>query len=121
MSMIPLANVIMMGCQGGATAKKQIFIWLLWSWHSATSITVQITGSVATPALGQSYSLTCEVSGASGPVSAYQWRRDDTVLSETGPILSFSPLTLSDAGQYTCQVTVDGMMLSRTKDIRLTS
>ena len=85
-------------------------------------IAVRITGSVATPALGQSYSLTCEVAGASGPrpVGAYQWRRNDTVLSETGPTLSFSSLRLSDAGQYTCQVTVDGMMLSRTKDIRLT-
>ena len=89
--------------------------------HPAPSVTVWITGSVATPTLGQSYSLTCDVTGASGLVSAYQWRRDDTVLSETGSILSFSPLGLSDAGQYTCQVTVDGMMFSHTKDIRLTS
>jgi hypothetical protein len=87
----------------------------------ATSVNVQITGSVATPALGQSYSLTCEVSGASGPVSAYQWRKDGTVLSETGPTLSFSSLSLSDAGQYTCQVSADGMILNRTEDIRLTS
>ena len=77
--------------------------------------------SVATPALRQSYSLTCVVAGASGPVSAYQWRKDGTVLSETGQTLSFSSLSLSDAGQYTCQVSVDGMMHSRTEDIRLTS
>ena len=76
---------------------------------------------MATPALGQSYSLTCEVSGASGPVSAYQWRKDGAVLSETGQTLSFSSLTLSDAGQYTCQVSVDGVMVSRTEDISLTS
>jgi hypothetical protein len=43
------------------------------------------------------------------------------VLSETGSTLSFSFLSLSDADQYTCQVSVDGMMLSRTNDIRLTS
>ena len=76
---------------------------------------------MATPIPGQSYSLSCEVSGASAPVSAYQWRRDDTVLSETGQTLSFSSLSLSDAGQYTCQVSVDGMILSHTEDIRLTS
>ena len=54
-------------------------------------------------------------------ITAYQWRKGDTVLSETGQTLSFSSLTLSDAGQYTCQVSVDGMMVSRTEDIRLTS
>ena len=88
----------------------------------ATSVTVQITGSVATPALGRNYSLTCEVSGTSDPVSSYQWRKGDTMFSEAGPTLSFSSLSLSDAGQYTCQVTVDGMMFnSPAQDIRLTS
>ena len=41
------------------------------------------------------------------------------MLSETGSTVFFSSLRLSDAGRYTCQVTVDEMMLSRTKDIRL--
>ena len=86
--------------------------------HPGTS--VQITGSVATPALGQSYSLTCEVTRTNDTVSAYRWRKDDSEVS-TGPTLSFSSLSLSDAGQYTCQVSVDGVMLSRTEDIRLTS
>ena len=44
------------------------------------------------------------------------------MLSETGPTLSFSSLTLSDAGQYTCQVSVDGMTAnSPSQDIELTS
>ena len=34
------------------------------------------------------------------------------MLSETGPTLSFPSLRLSDAGQYTCQVTVHGIMYS---------
>ena len=91
------------------------------TFDSATSITVQITGSGATPSLGQSYSLSCEVAGANDPISAYQWRKDGTVLSETGTTLSFSSLSLSDAGQYTCQVSMDGIMFNSTRDIILTS
>jgi hypothetical protein len=90
-------------------------------WHPGSNVRVQIRDNGATPSLGQSYSLTCGVTGTSDPVSSYQWRKDGTVLSETGQTLSLSPLSLSDAGQYTCQVSVDGMMLSRTQDIRLTS
>ena len=87
----------------------------------ASGPTVQIRDSGATPAPGQSYSLTCEVSGASGPVSAYQWRRDGIEVSAE-PTLSFSSLTLSDAGQYICQVSVEGMIInSPPQDIRLTS
>ena len=88
--------------------------------HPAFSLSVQITGSEATLAPGQNYSLTC---GANGPVSAYQWRRDGVEIStDSESTLSLSPLTLSDAGQYTCQVTVDGMMAnSPPQDIRLTS
>ena len=68
-------------------------------------------------------SLTCEVTGDMGSItlSAYEWRKGDIVLSETGPTLSFSSLSLSNSGEYTCQVTVDEMMFSDTEDIRLTS
>ena len=90
---------------------------------SDLTVTVQIRDNGVTPALGQSYSLTCEVSGASDPVSSYQWRKGDTMLSEAGQTLSFSSLSLSDAGQYTCLVTVDGLMFNSPtpKDITLTS
>ena len=59
----------------------------------------------ATPTAGQSYALTCSVNEAT--VSSYQWRKDGAVLQgQTTEVLSFSPLRLSDAGRYTCKVTV---------------
>ena len=76
-------------------------------------MSVQITSS-GPPSLGQSgYSLTCDVTGAENLNSSitYQWTKDNgtqTQIQVGGDprVLSFSPLRLSDAGQYTCQVTV---------------
>ena len=87
-------------------------------------ITVQIRSNGAVPTLGQSYSLTCELTDASGLIpfefSMYQWRKDGTIVSTTSS-LSFSSLSLSDAGRYICQAIVDGITFSRAKDIRLSS
>ena len=59
----------------------------------------------ATPTVGRSYSLTCSVTG--GTVNSRQWRKDGAVLSgETMEMLSFSPLRLSDAGRYSCEISV---------------
>ena len=69
------------------------------------STCVHITDGVATPTLGQSYSLTCSVARAR--VTTYQWSKDGNPLNETGPILSFQSLSLSDCGLYTCAITVD--------------
>ena len=50
-------------------------------------------------------------------MTAYQWRKDSTVLAgESRALLSFSPLTVSDAGQYTCEVTVDNGTFIDTQD-----
>ena len=87
---------------------------------------VQITdmdSATGSPTLGQSYSLTCVVTEVDGPITPaiYQWMKDGIAVDYTGPTLSFSPLRLTDTGQYTCQVTVNGMTFSGTKDIRLPS
>ena len=66
---------------------------------------VQITDGVATPTLGQSYSLTCSVARA--VVTAFQWSKDGSELNETGPSISFQYLSLLDSGLYTCAITVD--------------
>ena len=86
---------------------------------SSVFISVHINGSVATPTVGQNYSLTCIVSGAR--VTSYQWWKDGTVLSVTAPILSLSPIGLSDAGQYSCNVTVDGVVYSDDENVVISS
>ena len=87
--------------------------------HPTITVTVAVSGD-GTPTAGQSYTLTCSVSGAS--VTTYQWRKDGSVLQgETTEMLSFSPLRLSDAGQYTCEVTVNSMTLTDDVDISIPS
>ena len=86
----------------------------------ALPISVQITGSVATPTAGESYTLTCSVSGAS--VTTYQWRKDGSVIQgQTTEMLSFSPLRLSDAGQYTCEVIVNSISLTDDENVIIMS
>ena len=80
------------------------------------AISVQITDS-GVPVLGQNgYSLTCNVSGTENlnPNITYQWTKNygsRVQVDSATRILSFSPLKLSDAGQYTCQVTISSLYL----------
>ena len=78
-------------------------------------ITAMVSGG--TPTVGESYSLTCTVTGADrlNPTIAYKWFKGTTVVSgETQSTLSFSSLSLSDAGQYRCDVTVSSTLLSQS-------
>ena len=78
-------------------------------------ITAMVSGG--TPTVGESYSLTCTVTGADrlNPTITYQWFKDNTVVSgETQSTLSFSSLSLSHAGQYRCDVTVSSTLLSQS-------
>ena len=76
--------------------------------------------------LGQSgYSLTCGVNGAENLNSSitYQWTKNNGTQTQiqvgTDPsFLLFSSLRLSDAGRYTCQVTVSSPYLNN--DITMT-
>ena len=82
------------------------------------SITVSIASSVSTPMVGSMYSLNCTVTGAerlidAGAMVTYRWLKNGAVISgQTMATLSFSSLTFSDAGSYTCQATVTSSLLS---------
>ena len=98
-------------------------------WHNTSTlsfialVSVRINSSVSTsPTVGQSHTLTCRVYGTDSPVTAYQWMKDGTLLSnEIQETLSFSSIMLSDAGEYTCEVTVESIKYSTVEEITITS
>ncbi len=81
----------------------------------APSITATVTSS-GPPLAGQSYTLTCTVTGGEAltPTITYEWTRGRTSVGGNGPILTFNPLTLSSSGQYVCTVTVTSDLLTTT-------
>ena len=81
-------------------------------------VDVQISdGYEATPTAGESYSLNCSTSGAKG--FTFQWRRRTSIVEPSSPsaMLSFSPLRLSDAGQYTCEATLGSRIFTDNFDV----
>ena len=65
--------------------------------------------STGTTVAGQSYTLHCNVIGIEKftPILSYKWTKNNGTLTHIGSdskTLSFSPLRLSDAGQYFCHV-----------------
>ena len=81
------------------------------------TITIRIIdGDAAPPVVGSMYSLTCIVTGAERLTDStifYQWFKDGAMVAEqTTKTLSFTFLTLSNAGSYTCQATIMSSFLS---------
>ena len=68
--------------------------------------------------VGSMYSLTCTVTGTerladAGAMVTYQWLKNGAMVSsQIMATLSFSPLTFSDTGSYTCQTTGTSSLLS---------
>ena len=88
------------------------------SLHAGPTVTVMVTPNGA-PVLGNDYGLTGDVTGDGNlsPSRTYQWTRDNgtgppTQVGTNSSSLSFSPLSLSDAGRYSCSVTVSSPYLN---------
>lgn len=66
--------------------------------------------------VGSAYSLNCTVSGVDRLTDAnitYLWWKDRSpVFNQTAEIMSFSSLTISDAGQYECKATITSHFIS---------
>ena len=75
-------------------------------------MSVQISDGGATSTAGENYQLTCSVSGTGNlnPTISYQWAKNSgsgrTQVGTDSHVLSFTPLQLSDAASYVCEVTV---------------
>ena len=54
-------------------------------------------------------------------MTTFQWNKDGIVQSVSGQLFSFQKLRLSDAGHYTCSVTVNAMTYNSSKDVILGS
>ena len=77
---------------------------------------------MVTPIAGEKFSLTCMVFGAT--VATYRWRVNDSVIQgKTSMTLSLSPLNLSNAGSYSCniKVTEDNMIYADDENITVQS
>ena len=87
-----------------------------------TVITVQVTFSCANDSLttGQTgFSLSCDVSetdNLNSPTFIYQWKKNGSVISDQQgrTFSSLSPLTASNAAQFTCEVTVSSPSLNES-------
>ena len=83
--------------------------------YSVSEISVVITYS-GVPTVGQSYSLTCSVSGADylNPNIVYQWFEtgDPGVVLARSANLQLPPLQLTEDSHYTCQATISSPYLT---------
>ena len=84
---------------------------------SDPKVVIVVSGDV-TPTVGMMLTLTCNVSGADMITShaiTYQWSRNGMAVSDqTQQTWSFSSLTFSDAGQYSCAVDISSNILPST-------
>ena len=85
---------------------------------SDPKVTVTISSGDVTPTAGMMLTLTCNVDGAemiTGRTTTYKWSRNGIVVSnQTQQTWSFSPLTFSDAGHYSCAVNISSNILPST-------
>ena len=98
--------------------------------YSVSEISVVVTSS-GVPTVGQSYSLTCSVSGADylNPTIVYQWFEtgDPGVVLARSVNLQLPPLQLTDDSHYTCQATVsssyltEDLIFNQTQDVTIRS
>ena len=75
---------------------------------------INISDNGSTADIGMTFSLSCLIFGHENLANTfvqYQWLRSDLALDDNSSILTFQSLKLSDAGYYTCRVTINSIYL----------
>ena len=80
---------------------------------TAPTVTANITERGVIPNGGHSYTLTCSVNGTDNLNATidYEWQDQSSTSIGYSNNLTFNSLSLSDAGQYTCKVTITSSYL----------
>ena len=92
---------------------------MLCFYFPAPTVSVQVTDSGATPTAGDYYQLTCSVSGDENlnhTTTTYRWTKNSgsgQLQVGASSTLSFTPLRLSDAASYVCEVIISSSYLTR--------
>ena len=83
------------------------------------SFKLVISSDGSAPNPGQNYTLLCNISGTEylkpNSIINYQWTKNNGTRTEVGTnsnTLHFSALKLSDAGGYTCEVTINSQVFT---------
>ena len=80
-----------------------------------------LTRSGGTLTEGQNYMLTCTASINGSMAYTFMWLKNSRVVSgQTSSTYSFSPLRLTDSGQYSCQVRVGSTIMKTSEAVTIT-
>ena len=77
---------------------------------------IEVKEGISCSTVGERYSLVCCIASStdhdlSTSEISYEWKQNDEILpSESSQILAFQPLKKSDAGDYSCQVTISSSL-----------
>ena len=80
----------------------------------APTILVNISDNGSTADIGRNFNLSCQIFGHENLANTsvqYKWLRSGSALDYNTSILTFASLKLSEAGFYTCMVTINSSYL----------
>ena len=82
---------------------------------------VTLNASGGEKVAGESYALTCTVTGGSTMTFTYRWFMNNSPLSgETSTTLTFSPLRQNNSGTYFCEAETTSSMTMRSASTTIT-
>ena len=124
---------VVISVNGTITSNAHYYVTLcLCVFISAPSVSVQIGSIVAIPTVRENDLLTCSVSGAENlnPVTTYRWTKNSgTQVGTNSNTLFFTPLRLTNAASYVCEVIIRSSYLTgdivamnvNSQDVRIQS